>query len=91
MSEVGMFKLRAPSVKAAPFNEVNDAVVTIATMIGAQSTKVDNATGRAEFTIQPEGQYPEVLSVDVGQIVVKDGDALSVMSQEEFNAAYERY
>lgn len=91
MSEVGKYKLRPPSVEAAPFDDVNDALLTIATLVGAESTKVDNKTGAAEFRIPVEDGEPKLLNVEVGQMVVKDSEVLSVMSKDEFNAAYERY
>lgn len=91
MSEVGKYKLRPPSVEAAPFDDVNDALLTIATLVGAESTKVDNKTGAAEFRIPVEDAEPKLLNVEVGQMVVKDSDVLSVMSKDEFSATYERY
>ena len=91
MSEVGKYKLRPPSVEAAPFDDVNDALLTIATLVGAESTKVDNKTGAAEFRIPVADAEPKLLNFEVGQMVVKEFGLLNVMSKDDFNAAYERY
>ncbi|MCY1408730.1 hypothetical protein D9M71_240580 [compost metagenome] len=91
MSEVGKFKLRPPSVEAAPFDDVNDALLTIANLVGAKSTKINNETGGAEFTIPVIDGAPVIFTAEVGQIVVKADGILSVMSKDEFNTAYERY
>jgi len=89
MSEVAKYKLKPPSVTAAPYDEIYDALQTIAKLVNAKSTKVNSDTQRAEFILSDDGQA--VFTIEIGQMFVKDGDQLKAMSKEEFAGLYERY
>jgi hypothetical protein len=92
MSQEGKYKLKPPSVQAAPYDEVNDALQTIKTMIGAVSTKIDSITQEAEFTLAAkEFEGPFVLKVAIGSVVVQGEGNPYVMSRDEFNETFEKY
>ena len=92
MSQEGKYKLKPPSVQAAPYDEVNDALQTIKTMIGAVSTKIDSITQEAEFTLAAkEFESPFVLKVAIGSVVVQGEGNPYVMSRDEFNETFEKY
>lgn len=92
MSQEGKYKLKPPSVQAAPYDEVNDALQTIKTMIGAVSTKIDSITQEAEFTLAAQdGESPFVLKVAIGSVVVQGEGNPYVMARDEFNETFEKY
>ena len=88
MSTVGKFKLKPPSVQAAPYDEVYDALQTIKVMIGATSTKIDSVTSVAEFTLE-QGAF--TLSVAIGSVVVQGEGRPYVMTRDEFADMFEQY
>ena len=90
MSAVGIYKLKPPSFQAATYDEVYDALQTIKEMIGATSTKIDSVTSTAEFTIEGVPSA-SILSVALGNVVVKGEGTPYVMTQEEFNETFETY
>jgi uncharacterized protein YlxW (UPF0749 family) len=92
MSQQDKYKLKPPSVQAAPYDEVNDALQTIKTMISAVSTKIDSITQEAEFTLAArDGESPFVLKVAIGSVVVQGEGNPYVMAREEFNETFEKY
>lgn len=93
MSQQDKYKLKPPSVQAAPYDEVNDALQTIKTMINAVSTKIDSITQEAEFTLAAikDGEVPFVLKVAIGSVVIQGEGNPYVMSREEFNETFEKY
>lgn len=92
MSQQDKYKLKPPSVQAAPYDEVNDALQTIKTMINAVSTKIDSITQEAEFTLAAvEGETPFVLKVAIGSVVIQGEGNPYVMARDEFNETFEKY
>lgn len=90
MSEVHSYRLKPPAIKAAPYDEVYDALQTIKTLIDAKSTKVDSITQQADFTVSMDGEDVNI-SVPIGSMVIKSEEGISVMSKDEFNEIYESY
>lgn len=92
MSVVMKYKAKPPSFKAAAYDEMSDALQTIAEMIGAKTTKVDSVTYKAEFTLPPlPGEEPFMLEVEIGSMVIQGEGRPYTMSKLSFYELYEIY